>query len=71
MKNETTDKQKKFAVAVHVITPDNKEYLNLCFIDANDAVRAYAAAHAILKIPQFSRIAWQAMEIPQEEENKK
>jgi hypothetical protein len=70
MKTETTDKQKKFAVAIHVTTPDNKEFLNLCFVDAVDNIRAYAACHAILKIPQFSRIAFQCSEIPQEENRK-
>jgi len=68
---KTEYNQKKFAVAIHVTTPEQKEYLNLCFIDAVDSVRAYAAAWAILKIPQFSRVAWQASEVPPQEENKK
>jgi len=69
---KTEYNQRKYAVAVHVQTPDNKEYLNLCFIDSSDNISAFAAAWAILKIPQGSRVSWQSNEIPKdEEENRK
>ncbi len=64
--NEQKEKSvltKRFAVAVHVKTPEEKEFMNLVFVEATNNLSAFASAWAILKIPQFSRIAWQASEI--------
>ena len=64
------NKLKKFSVSVFVQDPFGKEYLNHLFIDAETNFHAFAIAWGILKISQFSRIAWQAAEIPQDGERK-
>lgn len=54
---------KRFSVVVYVKTPEEKEYVNQLFVDAETNFHAFAIAWAILKIPQFSRIAWQSTEV--------
>lgn len=64
------NKLKKFSVSIFVVDPLGKEFLNHVFVDAPDNAVAFANAWKILKIPNFSRIAWQAAEIPQDGERK-
>jgi hypothetical protein len=60
------NKLKKFSVAIFVVEPLGREVLNTVFVDAPDSAAAFASAWKILKIPNFSKIAWQAAEIPQD-----
>lgn len=60
------NKLKKFSVSIYVKDPFDKEFLNHLFVDAETNFHALAVAWAILKIPQYSKIAWQAAELPQD-----
>jgi len=60
------NKLKKFSLAIFVVEPSGREVLNTVFVDAPDNATALANAWKILKIPNFSKIAWQATEIPQD-----
>ena len=70
-KQEITLTLKKYVVSLFVRTPEGREFMNTVFVDAANNHHAFSIAHAIVKVPQFSTLAYQAEVIPSEEENKK